>query len=70
MILSDLGLTTDDDHVMPDGDIWTLDSAGVAVSLGGDGAFGDEEGRGGLPEHPVQSLEVVPVGQFHELAEL
>ncbi len=30
MIFSDLGLTIDDDHVMPDGDIWTLDSAGVA----------------------------------------
>ena len=52
---------------MPDGDIWTLDSAGVAVSFGGDGAFGDEEGRGGLPEHPVQSLEIVPVGEFQSL---
>ena len=31
MIFSELGLTTDDDHVMPDGDIWTLDSAGVAL---------------------------------------
>ncbi len=28
------------------------------VSLGGDGAFSDKEGRGGLPEHPVQSLEI------------
>jgi hypothetical protein len=40
------------------------------VAFGWNGALRDQKSRGRLPEHSVQGLEIVPIRQFHELAEL
>src|SRR6186713_3339447 len=40
------------------------------VPLGLDRALGHQQGRGRLPEHPMQRLEIMVVGQFHQPAEL
>src|SRR5271169_1907725 len=40
------------------------------VAFGRNGALRDQKSRGRLPEHSVQGLEIVPIREFHELAEL